>query len=208
MSETLTHFQAASHDIVNLAAMALSAAPELSDAERTSRSQTVIRGTLAFQPADSAQTVLSTEILGHHLAIMDGFRDLARMTLTPAEAARARMVTVAQTKVVLQLLRELRIERAEALPRLAAEPTQEAADDAGYEAVLTNFQTTYTDALATLENTGTLTPAVAATAREALSQALPPALSAASRQEPIPVTGSRAQRRAIMKRNGAFKRHG
>src|SRR5580658_9217170 len=97
MSET--HFQTTSRDILNLAATSLSAAPGLTEAERTTRSQ----------------TVLCSLIMGHHLAIMDGFRDIACLTLTPAEAARARTVIVAQTKLVLQLARELRITRKESL---------------------------------------------------------------------------------------------
>jgi len=61
---------------------------------------------------------------------MDGFRDIARGTMNPAEAARARMATVAETKIVPQFLRELRIERKEALTRATAErdePTLEVA---------------------------------------------------------------------------------
>src|SRR5271156_1491741 len=119
MSETLAQYQ----DIVNLAAASLSAAPDLNEAERTARFQTVVRGTMAFRPADPTQSMLASLILGHHLAIMDGFRDIACLTLTPAEAARARMVTVAQTKLVLQLARELRIARKDALTQKAAERT-------------------------------------------------------------------------------------
>jgi hypothetical protein len=114
MSETLAQYHAASQDIANLAAASLSAAPDLTEAERTARAQTVVRGTLAFQPTDPTQTMLASLILGHHLAIMDGFRDIACLPLNPAEAARARMVTVAQTKLVLQIARELRIARKEA----------------------------------------------------------------------------------------------
>jgi hypothetical protein len=215
MSETLA---LANHDIVNLAAMSLSAAPHLTEDERTARSRTVIRGTMAFQPTDAVQTMVGTVVLGHYLTIMDGFRALACQTLTPAEAARARMAIVAQTKQLLQLLREMRIARMEATP-LAAEasepapepardPAREPIGEAGYEATRAKFQTTYAETLAALENTGTLTPATAAMAREVLSQAVPPALftTPGDAKVPVPVTGSRAQRRAIMKRNGAFKR--
>ena len=217
MSEALDHSRTTSQAILNLAASSLSAASDLTEDERTGRRQTVIRGAMEFQPADTAQTVLASLILGHHLAIMDGFRDIASMTLTPAEAARARMVTVAQTKLVLQMLRELRIERKEALTRAAAEtgepapsPTPSPAGDAAYEAPLAKFQSAYNETLSTLESTDTLTPAAAAKMREALGQAIPSAFFAAPREEnlvPGPVTGSRAQRRAMMKRNGAFKRN-
>jgi hypothetical protein len=210
MSET--HFQTTSRDILNLAATSLSAAPGLTEAERTTRSQAVIRGALDFQPADSAQTVLCSLIMGHHLAIMDGFRDIACLTLTPAEAARARTVIVAQTKLVLQLLREMRIERAEALARPAVEAVESApppAADAAGQAPIAKLMSAYTESLAILRNTDTLTPAAAAKARDLLSQTLPSTLFPLSGQKspvPEPVVGSRAQRRAIMKRNGAFKR--
>jgi hypothetical protein len=213
MSETLDHFQTTSQDILSLAAMSLSAAPDLNEAERTTRSEIVIRGAMEFQPADTAQTILASLILGQYLAIMDGFRDIACLTLTAAEAARARMFTVTRTKLVLQLLRELRTERKDALTRAAPEPAREPArgsiGDAGYEATLAKFQAAYAGTLSTMENTDTLTPAAAAMANEALSQAASPVLFAASREEKVsaPVTGSRAQRRAMMKRNGGFKRH-
>jgi len=199
MSETLA--QTANQDIVNLAAASLSAGPDLTEAERTARFQTVVQGAMAFQPADPTQAMLASLILGHHLAIMDGFRDIARLTLTPAEAARARMVTVAQTKLVLQIARELRIARKEALART---PTERG--DASYDASLAKLLSTYADTLATMENTDTLTPAAAATARQALSQAMSPAASVEENSISGPVTGSRAQRRAMMKRRGEFKR--
>jgi hypothetical protein len=193
MSETLSHYQTANRDIVNLAAMSLCAAPGLTEAERTMRSETVIQGAMAFQTTDPAQTMLCTLIVGHYVAIMDGFRDIGRLTLTPAEAARARMVTVAQTKLLPQLLREMHVARTEVLPKAVDEPV----DDAGYEATLAKFRSAYTESLATLASNGTLTPA--ANAREMLG---------APREEAAPVTGSRAQRRAMMKRNGGFKRNG
>jgi hypothetical protein len=210
MSET--HFQTTTHDIVNLAAISLSAAPDLTEAERANRFQTVVRGIMEFQPADPAQTTIAGLIMGHHLEIMNGFRDLARPTLTPAEAARARTVTVSQTKVVLQLLRELRIERKEALTRAIehGEPAREPMGDAAYEASPAKFLSTHTETLAMLENADPLTPAAAAKAHEALSQAMSPALFATpghANLAPAPVTGSRARRRAMMKRNGGFKRH-
>jgi hypothetical protein len=208
LSETLARHHPATQDILNLTAASLSAAPNLTETERQTRSETVVRGTMAFQPADPTQTMLASLILGHHLAIMDGFRDIACLTLTPAEAARARMVTVAQTKLVLQLARELRIARKEALPQTTAEPGKpapEPAGDTGYEASIAKLLSVYTDSLARLENSDTLTPGAAEKARQALSQALPQPPGAAPR-EANPVIGSRAQRRATMKRRGEFKK--
>ncbi len=206
MSETLAQYQAANLDIVNLAAASLSAGPDLTEAERTARFQTIVSGTMAFQPIDPTQAVLASLILGHHLAIMDGFRDIACLTLTPAEAARARMVTVAQTKLVLQMARELRIARKEAQARMTADETAPGPPShAGYDAPLAKLLSTYADTLATLENTDTLTPAAAAKASQVLSQAMSPAPGAASEEE-NPAIGSRAQRRAMMKRRGKFKR--
>jgi hypothetical protein len=211
MSETLDHSRTTSQDILHLAAMSLSAAPGLTEVERAARSHTVIQGAMEFQPADPAQTVLASLILGHHLTIMDGFRDIACLTLTPAEAARARMVTVAQTKLVLQMLREMRIERKETLTRAAAEtggpapsPVPPASGDAAFEVPLAKFLSAYTETLSALENAGTLTPAVAGRAREVLGQAMraPGPENSVSGE----VAGSRAQRRAMMKRGGAFKR--
>ena len=136
------------------------------------------------------------------------------------------MVTVAQTKLVLQLARELRIERKDALARAAADGTAaergepapgaapRLAGDAGYDAPLAKFLSAYTETLATLENTDPLTGAAAANARQALSQVLAPAPGATPGEANSveanslsgPVTGSRAQRRAMMKRRGLFKR--
>jgi len=228
MSETLAQYQTTSQDIVNLAAMSLSAAPDLTEAERATRFQTVVRGTMEFHPADSAQTIVASLILGHYLAIMDGFRVLACPTLSPVEATRARMFTVARTKLVLQLLREVRIERKDALTRAAAEaivtqraepvpgpalgPIGDAAYEAPFDASLAKFMSAYTESLSAMENMDTVTPAAAAKAREALSQAVPPALLATPgaanpvEANPVPVTGNRALRRAMMKRNGSFKR--
>jgi hypothetical protein len=217
MSETLAHHQPANHDIVNLAAASLSAAPDLTEPERTARFQTVVRGATALEPADPTQTMLATLILGHHLAIMDGFRDLARLTLTPTEAAKARMVTVAQTKLVLQIAREMRVARKEAPAQRAAGQTagrrgefaQGSAGDAGYDASMAKLMSTYTATLAALEHTDSLSPTVAEKAMQALSEVLSPAPGATPREAPpAPVTGSRAQRRAMMKRRGEFKRTG
>jgi hypothetical protein len=209
MSETVAHTQTANQAIVNLAAMSLSAAPGLTEAERTARFQTVVLGAMGFQPADTAQTILASLILGHHLTIMDGFRELASQTVTPVEAGRTRSGTVAQTKVVLQLLREIRIEREEALSRAAA-PAREPEADAAFEAAIAKMVSTHAGTLAMLENTDTMTPEAASEAWEALSQAMPsPAGATPVAANPAPgvVTGSRAQRRAMMKRNGGFKRH-
>jgi hypothetical protein len=119
---------------------------------------------------------------------------------------------VAQTKLVLQLLREMRIERKEARIWAAGGDATAGSDgDAAYEASIAKYMSAYTETLAALENAGPLTPAAAARAREALSRAVSPALFAASGEgspASVPVTGSRAQRRAMMKRNGAFKRNG
>src|SRR5580658_5604749 len=222
MSETVAHAQTTSQAIMNLAAMSLSAAPSLTEAERATRFQTVVSGAVEFRAADTAQTILASLILGHLLTILDGFRDLASRTLTPVEAARARTGIVAQTKLVLQLLRELRIERKEALTQAAAErrepipepaqgPGQGPGGDAAFEAPLAKFLSAHTEILSVLENGDPLTPAAAEKAREALNQAITPALLARAREgNPVsaPVTGSRAQRRAMMKRNGAFKRNG
>jgi hypothetical protein len=260
-----THFQTTSQAIVNLAAASLSAAPHLTETERATRFQTVVRGTMEFQPADPAQTVLASVILGHYLTIMDGFRELTCRTLTPAEAARARMVSVAQTKVVPLLLREMRIEREAALIRAAAEagepdhgPTwgsttrgpgkgaavgavADAAHDASLHAPLAQYLPAGTATLAAPENADPLTPAAAVKAREALDPAMPSGLFATSGEVtenadplpppatprapeprdqaispglsrevspvPAPLVGNRAQRRAMMKQNGGFKRH-
>jgi hypothetical protein len=224
MSETLAQHQPAAQDIVNLLAASLSAAPGLTEAERTSRFQTVVQSVTEFQPAGPAECVLVSLILGHHLAIMDGFRDIACLTLSPAEAARARMVTVAQTKLVLQLARELRITRKESLAqseaeraeaeRAAAGPGQELAGDIGYDTAMAQLMSTYGGTLSMLENTDPLTPAAAEQAMQALSEALSPSPGAVPGDaRPVevnlasaPLTGSRAQRRAMMKRRGLFKR--
>jgi hypothetical protein len=214
MSETLAQHQPAAHHIVNLAAASLSAAPDLPEAERTHRFQTVVQGVTEFQPADAAQYLLVTLILGHHLAIMDGFRDLACLTLSPAEAARARTVTVAQTKLVLQLARELRVARKESVTPPAAESARGPAGDIGYDVAMAQLMSTYGDTLSMLENTDPLTQAGAEQARQALSQALSVSSGAGSGEArppevnltSAPITGSRAQRRAEMKRRGLFKR--
>src|SRR5580698_4980105 len=149
MSDTLDHSQTTSQDILHLAAMSLSAAPGLTEVERTARSHAVVQGAMEFQPADPAQTMIASLILGHHLAIMDGFRDIACLTLTPAEAARARSVTVAQTKLVLQLLREMRIERKEARIWAAGGDATSGSDgDAAYEASIAKYMSAYTETLA------------------------------------------------------------
>jgi len=207
MSETLAY---ANHDIVNLAAAALSAAPHLTETERAARARTVIAGTMEFLPADQAQTMVGTLVMGHHLSVMDGFRDIACRSFTPAEAARARMVTVAQTRLVLQMLREIRIARQEALTSGLAEaaaPPLKPAAEAGYDATLAKFGTPCAETPATMRATGPLTPAAAARAPEALSLAVQSLFAVpGDAKVPAPVTGSRAQRRAMMKRNGGFKR--
>ena len=225
MSDTLTQIELANQDFLTLAATSLASAPNLTEIERTTRFQTVMRGTMAFRPTDPAQTLLASLILGHHLTIMDGFRDIACLALPPAEAARARMVTVAQTKLLLQLVRELRITREAALTPAAdqsaadqpaaraGEPHPRHAGDAEAEVSLARFMSACTETLATLKNSDPVTPDAAARAREALGQALPPALFAmpsdAEREaQPVtkPVIASRAQRRAMMKQRGGFKR--
>jgi hypothetical protein len=212
MSETVAHTQTASQNIVNLIAMSLSSSPSLTEAERAIRFQTVVSGTAELRPADTEQTIFASLVLGHLLTITDGFRDLASRTLNQAEAGRARSGIVAQTKILLQLLRELRIEREEALSRAAAagELNPGLAGDAAFAVPLAKPLSAYIETISALDNGDPLTPAAVANAREVLNQAISPALLATPREErpvSVPLTGSRAQRRAMMKRTGAFKRH-
>ena len=175
---------AASLDLMTLAAGALSAGPNLPEAEKTARFETAMAACQAFVPAGPGETIVASLIAGHHLSVLDGFRDIASQDLTPAETAKARMVAVAQTKIVLELIRTLRTLREDTPPETAKDrPESQFPPDIG----LDRFQALYSEALNTLKNAGL-------------------ADSAAGQAPAVTVGASRAQRRAMMKRQGGFKR--
>ena len=230
---------AADQSLLQYAADSLGPERHHTEAEGKTRREAVIDAITAFLPDDPFQTMLASEAIGFHLSIMDGFREINSLPMTRAESARARMVAVAQTKMVLSLVRELRLVRDDALataapvpaPTAAPEPATTSApepatmaeatapiaaeDDTAFQANLAEFRSAYSQALNTLKQAHTLDPETADRANAALARAVAPALAALNVPAPgvtptpaplAPVTGSRAQRRAIMKQRGAFRK--
>jgi hypothetical protein len=209
MSQTSAGLLAANQSLLQYAADSLGPSPNLTEAERKIRGEAVTDAITAFLPDDPLQTMLASEAIGFHLSIMDGFREINSLPMTRAESSRARMVAVAQTKMVLALVRELRIARKDALA--AVEPESAAAQaDAAFQVSLGEFQSAYADTLATLEQVRPLDPETAGRAMAALDKTVVPALAALNvtpAQSPqAQVSGSRAHRRAVMKQRGAFRK--
>ena len=119
MSDSIAHFLTANQDLLKIAADALASAPHFTEAETKSRREAVVHAIMAFLPTEPVQTMLASQAVGYHLSVMEGFREINATSLSPAMAARARMVAVAQTRTVLQVVRELRIVRKGALAAVA-----------------------------------------------------------------------------------------
>ena len=238
MSHPSADVQGINQSLLEYAADSLVCAQRHTEAERKALGDAVIDAISAFRPGNPLETVLASEVIGFHLSIMDGFREINSLPMTRTESARARMVAVAQTKMVLALVRELRLTRKAA--EVQVEPTEAAEvmeGDAAFQANLAEFRSGYTQALAMLEQARTLDPETSDRAKAALERAAGPALAALAPTLAAPnvtvipgpagqttggqatggqatsgqtaggqATGSRAHRRAVMKRQGAFRK--
>lgn len=81
----------------------------------------VVNGVMSFLPTDPLQIMLASQAVGHHLDLLDGMCALNSGTLTPHQTARARASTIAQSRVMLAMVRECRIVRKERLTLMAAD---------------------------------------------------------------------------------------
>ncbi len=83
--------------------------------------EVVVNGIMSFLPTDPLQIILASEAVGHHLEFLDAMRELKSGTLKPHETARARASAIAQSRIVLAMVRECRIVRKERLTLMAAD---------------------------------------------------------------------------------------
>jgi hypothetical protein len=117
----MAHFQSANQALIVFTADSLGTAPHFTSDESIRRRELAINLIMAFLPTEPVQTILASLVAGNYMSIMDGFRETNRTVSTPAQSGRARMISVAQTRTVVGLVRELRVVRKEALAAAEAD---------------------------------------------------------------------------------------
>jgi hypothetical protein len=117
----VSEFQAGNLALIQLAVDAFAKRPTLTEAQQKTRAEAVVRAVAGFLPFEPVQTILAIEAVGHHLALLDTFRDLGSGNLSDAQTMRARTATMGQTRSFLSVVKELRTVRQERLALYRAE---------------------------------------------------------------------------------------
>src|SRR6185312_4895315 len=107
----MTPFEATSSALIQLAVESLASAPHFTAAQKKLRSDAVICLIMAFLPTEPVQTMLASQVVGHHFTLLDTFREINHRAMTDVNSTRMRQVSVMQTRSALSLVQELRIVR-------------------------------------------------------------------------------------------------
>ena len=83
----------------------------MESAEKKTRADAVTGAIGAFRPTEPVQTMLASQVVGHHLILLDTFRDIVER----GASTRPQSTGAMQTRMTIALIKELRIVRAESL---------------------------------------------------------------------------------------------
>ncbi len=114
-------FIAANGSLIQLFAGALATTPGLSNDDRNQRAGIVVSCLMAFVPLNPVMTMLASQAVGHHLSMLDILKAVTDRPKVDAESIRLRKLGIAESRMMLALIKELRIERKEHMAMLEAE---------------------------------------------------------------------------------------
>lgn len=117
----IPQFLASNGAVLKVTIDSIAIAPHFTQAEQNIRADAASNLIMAFVPTNPVMTMVACQIAGHHFAAMDTFRELNCRALTENGSIRMRMTTVAQSRVVMALIGEMRRARKEHAVALAAE---------------------------------------------------------------------------------------
>ena len=117
----IPQFLASNGAVLKVTIDSIAIAPHFTQAEQNIRADAASNLIMAFVPTNPVMTMVACQIAGHHFAAMDTFRELNCRALTENGSVRMRMTTVAQSRVVMALIGEMRRARKEHAVALAAE---------------------------------------------------------------------------------------
>ena len=117
----IPQFLASNGSVLKVTIDSIAIAPHFTQAEQNIRADAASNLIMAFVPTNPVMTMVACQIAGHHFAAMDTFRELNCRALTENGSVRMRMTTVAQSRVVMALIGEMRRARKEHAVALAAE---------------------------------------------------------------------------------------
>ncbi len=114
-------FIAANGALMQFLAGALATTPGLSADDSTHRAQMVYGCVMGFRPLNPVMTMLASQAVGHHFLLLDTLKEATDRPGIDAAALRLRKLGIAETRVLLSLLKELRAARKEHLAMVEAE---------------------------------------------------------------------------------------
>lgn len=166
-------FDAASTAMIRAAIDSLTSAPGFTKEQQKARSEAVVCGIMAFLPSDPVQTMLASLAVAQHFALLDTFRAL---NAGGPDERGLRASSVAQTRVILSLVKELRLVRKD---MHAARDSEHASGPAGGEdpaftAHADRVEEAVSATAETLKAAPALDRATAARAAAQLERGLPP----------------------------------
>ncbi len=123
----MNQFFASNGALLKVTVDSLAISPNFSAAEQKIRADAATNLIMAFVPQNAVMTMLASQIIGHHFMLLDTFKKIDTRALTENESIRMRVVSTAQTRVLLSLCQEIRDTRKEHSVMVAADQAARAA---------------------------------------------------------------------------------
>ncbi len=117
----MNQFFASNGALMKVTVDSLAISPNFSTAEQKNRADAVTNLIMAFVPQNAVMTMLASQIIGHHFMLLDTFKRIDTHALTENESIRMRVVSTAQTRVLLTLCQEIRCTRKDHSVMVAAD---------------------------------------------------------------------------------------
>ncbi len=114
-------FVAANGALVQLLTGAVATTPGLSRDDANQRAQIAIGCLMGFLPLNPVMTMLASQAVGHHFLMLDTLKETTDRPGIDAASERLRKLGIAETRVMLSLMKELRIARKEHIAMVEAE---------------------------------------------------------------------------------------
>src|ERR1700722_13992736 len=120
-------------EMLQVSARAMCDRPGDNAAQRDSRTRQMVHTTLGFEPRDGIEFMIATVAVGHYHLILDSVHDVFHGQ-DDSLKAKTKTTIVSLDRAMLEMIRELRIERRRPLARPVEEPAQETVDAAAPQA--------------------------------------------------------------------------
>ena len=116
-------------EMLQVSARAMCDRPGDNAAQRESRTRQMVHTTLGFEPRDGIEFMIATVAVGHYHLFLDSVHDVFHGQDDRLKA-KTKTTIVSLDRAMLEMIRELRIERRRPLARPVEEPAQETVDAA------------------------------------------------------------------------------